>query len=207
MHHTEINQAILKGIKAAFYKFEDWTAGSWLIDYGCESVIQVQVASELANARPNPKYSICLEPWFQEILDLEEARAAGKGKWPKEISWNKRADIAVFNSRNRPIAVIEVKRKWVTKYCVEDLKRIAALIKHGGSQRSGQIRSGFLELYVHKKGKLKVVRTEITKLEDTIRAEWKNRFGLKYDVTHTSWEKPDGDDDYAHAAVSIRVHA
>ena len=196
MDNTVINRAVLKGIKVAFDNFESWTYGSWPTDYGVESVVQVHVASELAKARTNPRYPICLEPSFGEILDL--ARASGKGNKPKEISWSKRADIAVFNSRNRPLAVVEVKRKWVTKSCVEDLKRIAALVKHGGPTRGGSVRNGYLVFYIHRKGNLNKVRKAIKKLEESIQREWKNRFGLKYEVSNKTWRKPWDDDEYAH---------
>ncbi len=205
MDNAAINRAVLKGVKLAFDKFEEWTYGNWPTDYGVESVVQVHVASELVKARTNRKYPICLEPMFGEILD--SASASGKGNRPKEISWSKRVDIAIFNSRNRPIAVVEVKRKWETKYCIDDLKRIAALVKHGGPTRGGSVRNGFLVFYIHRKGNLKTVRNAIEKLEETIKNKWKNRFGLKYEVSSKAWRKPWDDDEYAHAAVSIRVHA
>ena len=200
-----LSLVVIKGIRSAFTQYKNWSNGMWLVDAGVENMMQIQIASELYKHLKKDRGYVWLESKFSDIGDM--SGATGSGNRPKEIEKSRRADICVFR-KDVPIAVVEVKRKWSTATCVNDLKRLAALIKHYGPSRGGSIESGYLAFYSYSKGTLLSVRKRIQKIESEIRdsSKYPNRFNFTIEVSHREWRDNSYEDEYAHSAIVIQLY-
>ena len=94
--------------------------------------------------------SLMIECPFPYIRKWSEAHPR-PGRPPKTLTGKKRADIVLFDSEDRPIWVVEVKRKWDRTQCFDDLKRIRALVLRYGPQNTGTLRGGFLAMMLAEK--------------------------------------------------------
>ena len=87
---------------------------------------------------------------FSYIYESSEAQRP-PGRPPTTLRGKKRADLVLFNGKDYPVCVIEVKRFWTQKKCFGDLRRIRELILGYGSQHDGSLNRGFLALMLAKK--------------------------------------------------------
>ncbi len=146
----QIVSAIFKGTRNANRKYEKWTDGWSLLDSGVESLIVCEIGDAL-NRLQNENESLLLEVHFNWIRDWSGAQT--RGRLPGAIRGGKRTDIALFNSKDQPVCVIEVKREWNKKTCMEDLDRIWEAISNFGFHQNGALRRGFLAVLVSGKAK------------------------------------------------------
>ena len=199
-----LSGVVIKGIRAAFNQYKKWSDGQWLVDAGVENMMQVQIASELWKHQKDKRGFVRLESKFSDIGMM--SGATGSGNRPKEIEQSRRADICIFKG-DSPIGIVEVKRKWTTASCVNDLKRLAALIKHYGPSRNGSIECGYLAFYSYSKGSLPSVRKRIRKIESEIKdpSRYPNRFNFTIEVSHQEWRDNLNNEEYAHSAIVIQL--
>ena len=118
-----LHSKILKGVQDANKKYEKWSKGHWLIDAGIEGHLVSTIARKLSGH-------------------------IGCGSLVMEVSFDGIfADIVLFDSKDRPICVIEVKRTWRPwneDNCIEDLERIRDLVIRYGEKGDGSLKRGFL---------------------------------------------------------------
>ena len=124
---TKITNALFRGVKEAFNAYLEWS-GYWLTDYGIENILQIYIARSCFKYGMPRNGTVRLEVSFKEIG--ENSGAVGKGGRPTEIDEKKRADLALFDHLDRPKSIIEVKRKWLSKGCIQDIQRLAALVTY-----------------------------------------------------------------------------
>ena len=199
----QVKTAIFKGIRDAFDRYKEWSGGDWITEQGVEGMAQVHIASAISKVRNSSASTVKLEVKFDELQDRSAAK--GSGNRPKEISKSYRADLAVFDRRKKPTSVIEIKRKWMKEGCVKDLKRLAAVIKHFGSDRSGSVKDGYLVFYTNAKGSISEVNNRVKKIETEIKEGWPNRFGFAYKVLKKTWRDSSRKEDNAHAGIIVHI--
>ena len=59
----------------------------------------------------------------------------------------RRVDIALSNKKGEPIHLIEVKLRWVKRYCKEDIDKLRDLLLSFGPRKGGSLKSGFLSIH------------------------------------------------------------
>ena len=107
--------AVLRGIAAANAKYERWSGGSWLTDYGVEGFMAAQIAEAIRNEQLKDE-SLLLEAPFEQIR-LWSGASRPRGRPREVLRGNRRADIAVFDWCGRTVYVVEAKRSWVRTGC------------------------------------------------------------------------------------------
>ena len=137
-----IGSAILEGVQEANKQYEKWSRGLWVTDSGIEGHVVSTIAEKLHGLIAG-KGSIEMEMPFGAI---QEWSGAGRPRGRPRFTMNprNRADIAILTKKWRPVCVIEVKRFWEEKKCLEDLERVRDLILRCGNQRNGSLKAGFL---------------------------------------------------------------
>lgn len=139
----EIIEAIHEGVFNAHKKYEEWSGGDWIGDFGVEGFLVSEISSEIRKFQEDGEY-LCLELLFKDIK--EWAGASKRGRPRKEVRSERRTDIALLNKQEAPIHAIEVKRQW-TKKCVEDINKLQSLVVSFSSRHEGPLKSGFLVTY------------------------------------------------------------
>ena len=134
MSRDSIVEAIHKGIYDANLEYEKLSRGAcWLNDSGCEGFMVAGIARALHEQRQGIHESLQLEMTFERIL----ASNAEDGR-------RRRVDVVLLNDGN-PMCVIEAKRYWEKKLCLDDLDRIRYLVEGG-------VPSGVLAVLVAQNG-------------------------------------------------------
>ena len=176
--------AVLRGIASANSKFEKWTKGSWVSDYGVEGFMVAHIAAALRREQDEGE-SLLLEAPFEEIR--EWSRAARRPGRPRQVlQGNRRADIALFDRRDRTVHVIEVKRGWNRQSCFRDVKRLMALLNVCARQRNGSLKHGFLALPIIEWAETwREVETKVKDKADSIEEEVQRKFGIEEPAVET----------------------
>ncbi len=173
----QIVSAIFEGTRNANKKYEKWTGGWSLLDSGVESLMVCEIGGAL-NRLQKGKERLLLEAQFDWIKDWTGAQT--RGRIPGAIRGSKRTDIALFNSKDQPVCVIEVKRKWNKKTCMEDLDRIWESISRFGFKKKGALRRGFLAVLVSGQAKDKTAaKRKAEGNREKIESMIRERFGEK----------------------------
>ena len=133
--------AALRGIASANARYEEWSKGSWVCDSGVEGFIVAHIAAELRKAQAKQE-SLLLEAPFDVIREWSGV-SRPRGRPRQVLRGRRRADIALFDRRDRTVHVIEVKRRWERRSCFRDIERLLALLDVCAKQRNGSLKSGF----------------------------------------------------------------
>ena len=167
MKRKDIIRAIQEGTLTANEEYLEWTGGCSIGDSGVEGHLASVIARKLR------KYQDVDESLFMEcpFSSIREWSGAGRppGRPPAVVSDSNRSDIVLFNKNRMPTCVIEVKRKWATKSCFKDLRRVNELVKRYSHQRNGSLRRGFLAVYLEKQ---QSVDDEIRKIQELVTKEF-----------------------------------
>lgn len=141
---------MLNAIKEANCLYENWSGGSWLSDYGAESFLVSNIARKaIKNIRcSNPGVYLTLEEPFATLPELTGANPK-IGRPPKVLQGNNRADIVLWQSNKKPYGAIEVKRKWTTSSCMNDIKRLQALMDYYSLEQGGCIKFCCFATFLH----------------------------------------------------------
>ena len=177
--------AVLRGIASANSKFEEWTKGSWVSDYGVEGFMVAHIAAALRREQ-DERESLLLEAPFDEIREWSLA-ARRPGRPRQVLQGNRRADIALFDRRDRTVHVIEVKRRWDRKCCFRDVERLLALLNVCARQSNGSLKHGFLALPIIEWAETwRDARARIQDKADSIEEEVQREFGIEEPTVKTS---------------------
>lgn len=208
--------AILDGIQKANIEYERWSRGWWIGDSGVEGHVVSVVARKLYRQIANG-HSLLMEVPFSDIQEWAEA-APTRGRRRRALNGGNRADTVIFNGNDRPIAVVEIKRRWSHRACFRDLTRLRDLIVAYGPRRQGTLRKGYLAFMVQQKETRRETAIErlhwkIEAISDTV-LEGFNAQGLELDCFRSSartyplrYRTRHDQDNWAHAAVCIRLSA
>ena len=156
---SQIIEAIQQGSLAANRRYEAWSRGLWVTDSGVEGLLVASIAEAL-HARQGADESLLLEAKFEDIESWAET-APIRGVRPESMGRSNRADIVIFNGRDRPTCVIEVKRTWVTDRCLGDLARLRDLVRRLGRWRAGPLKRGFLAMTLAEEGTATTARPHL----------------------------------------------
>ena len=137
-----VADSILRGISSANDKFEEWTDGAWISEYGVEALMVTCIAEEI-RGKQGVCESLLLEAPIDEVMERSGA-AKAPGPKKKVLRGKKRADIALFDERGRSIYIIEAKRRWARSVCFKDIEKLLAWTHAGGKAKNGTIKAGFL---------------------------------------------------------------
>lgn len=107
---SKVIAAIHEGVFNAHKKYEKWSGGEWIGDYGVEGFLVSEIASTIHQFQEDGEY-LYLELPFSDIKAWSGARKR-RVRPTKGIRMARRVDIALCNENNEPVYVIEVKRKW-----------------------------------------------------------------------------------------------
>ena len=110
------------------------------------------------------------------------------GRRPPRIGRHRRVDIVLCNRSRRPTGVIEVKRKWNARQCMDDVLRIQQLIRACSHVNGGSLRRGFLALMIVKKptstkSARERVREQQAKIEEAIGRVRRDEFNRAYSLS------------------------
>ena len=139
-----VEGAVLRGMASANARYEEWSGGSWVTDYGVEGFMVARIAAALRKEQDDGE-SLLVEAPFDEIRDCSQAKRK-RGRPRKVLQGSRRADIALFDRRGRSVHVIEVKRGWVRNRCFNDIERLLGLLDACARERHGSLKHGFLAL-------------------------------------------------------------
>ncbi len=171
-------RAVLQGMATANTKFEEWSQGSWVSDYGVEGLMVAYIAAALRRQQ-DQRESLLLEASFEEIQECSGA-ARRPGRPRAVMQGKRRADIALFDRRGRTVHVIEAKRKWERSRCFRDIERLLALLDACAKQKNGSLKHGFLALpIVEWADRPDEVRSKIQARARNIEADVRSNFGIE----------------------------
>ena len=179
-------KAVLRGMTTANSRFEEWSKGSWVCDYGVEGFMVAHIAAALRKEQDEGE-SLLLEATFKEIREYSGADRR-PGRPQKVFKDGNRADITLLNQRYRTVHVIEVKRSWDNKKrCFRDIERLLALLEACARQRSGSLKYGFLVLPIVESAKTRSevrskIRAKAKSIEKDVRTEFRKKFETKFRV-------------------------
>lgn len=178
-------KAVHRGITTANTRYEEWSKGSWVSDYGVEGFMVAHIAAALRKEQDEGE-SILLEATFKEIREYSGAqRRPGRPK--KAIKDRHRADITLLDRRYRTVRVIEVKRSWDKTTCFDDIKRLLALLEDCAQQKSGSLKYGFLALPIVETAKTRSelpdkIDAKVKKIKRDVRTEFQEEFETTFRV-------------------------
>ena len=161
----QIIEAIHDGARLANERYEAWTGGAWITDSGVEQMMVACIAETIHNSYHAPEKKDQREGWlameipFSGIKEWSQAKAR-QGRNPKILKDRHRADLVLFNKRNLPICVIEMKRQWSRRACLKDLDRLHVLVSRLSHRDGGSLRRGFLATTVVRQDKGRVSAEE-----------------------------------------------
>lgn len=182
---SKVIAAIHEGVFNAHKKYEKWSGGEWIGDYGVEGFLVSEIASTIHQFQEDGEH-LYLELPFSDIKARSGARKR-RGRPTKGIRMARRVDIALCNENNEPVYVIEVKRKWDNTQCEKDLQKLRDLVTNFDHVAGGSLESGFLAVYVQERHFENDLKEEMKWTEEYA----KNlRFpGAAVDFHKRSWEK------------------
>ena len=171
-------KGVLAGVATANTKFEEWSNGSWVDEYGVEGFMVAHIAAALRKEQGAGE-SLLLEATFDEIRECSGAtRQPGRPK--NVLQGSKRADIALFDRRGRTVHVVEVKRSWGRRSGFKDIERLRDLLKACAEQKNGSMKHGFLALPIVEWAETRrEVRAKVRSRASNIEQEVRSRFGLE----------------------------
>ena len=146
---AQIIEAIHAGTETANRNYEDWSNGAWVTDSGVEGLLAASIAQAVHECQTEDE-SLLMELSFGDIEALSGANAM-RGPRPVNFSVANRADIVLLNRVRKPICIIEVKRSWNRKHCLNDLDRVYNFVRRLSHSKSGSIQRGFLAFTIAKK--------------------------------------------------------
>lgn len=146
---AEIEGSIHGGILDANRRYANWSNGYLVKDFGVEGVIVACVAASV-HKKQTEKESLWIEVPFGDIISMARTEGHVRGRPPELLANQNRADIVLFNARDQPTTVIELKRFWSRQPCIVDLERIGGLVERYNHANGGTLRRGFLGLSVAK---------------------------------------------------------
>ena len=182
-------KAVLRGMLTANSRFEEWSKGSWVCDYGVEGFMVAHVAAALRKEQ-DKRESLLLEATFKEIREYSDTPRP-RGRPRKVLKDRNRADITLIDQRYRTVHVIEVKRIWAKKECFDDIERLLALLEACAGQGSGSMKYGFLALPIVESAKTRSeVGCKIQKkygdikeeVQTKVRTKFRKKFGTEFRV-------------------------
>ena len=146
---SEIEGSIHRGTMDANRMYANWSNGYLVRDSGVEGVVVACVAASVYK-KQTEKESLWIEVPFGDIVGMARTEGQVRGRPSKLLANQNRADIVLFNARDQPTTVIELKRFWSRKPCIVDLRRIGGLVERYNHTNGGTLRRGFLGLSVAK---------------------------------------------------------
>ena len=180
-------KAVHRGITTANTRYEEWSKGSWVSDYGVEGFMVAHIAAALRKEQDEGE-SLLLEAAFKEIREFSNTPRR-RGRQSEASKDSNRADITLFDRRDRTVHVIEVKRSWDynKKRCFHDIKRLLALLEACGRQRSGSLKFGFLALPIVESAETRSevrdkIRAKAQSIEKDVRTEFQEEFKKTFRV-------------------------
>ena len=208
--------AILDGIQRANIEYEKWSRGWWIGDSGVEGHVVSVVARKLYRQIAGG-HSLLMEVPFSDIREWAEA-APRRGRRRRALNGRNRADIVVVDGNDRPIAVIEIKRRWSRRGCFRDLTRLRDLIIEYGPHRQGSLKKGYLAFMVQQQETrhetaIERLNQRVEAISDTVLEEFNAR-GLELDCFCSNareyprrYQTRHDQGNWAHSAVCIRLSA
>ena len=178
-------KAVHRGTTTANSRFEEWSKGSWVSDYGIEGFMVAHIAAALRKKQDKGE-SLLLEATFKEIREYSGAdRRPGRPR--KVFKDGNRADITLLNQDGRTVRIIEVKRSWDKTTCFRDIRRLLALLEACARQRSGSLKYGFLALPIVETAKTRSevrdkIDAKVKKIKRDVRTEFQEEFEMKFRV-------------------------
>ena len=179
---------ILRGIASANSRFEEWSRGAWIPDYGIEGFMVAHIAAALRK-KQNASESLLIEAPFEEIRECSGA-SRSPGRRRKVLQGKRRADIALFDRQYRSVYVIEAKRKWDRSTCFRDIERLRALLDLCAKQKNGTLKAGFLCLPIVEWG---YTRTDVKQKVDRKMCRIREDVSESFCIGHPkmqSWQGP-----------------
>ena len=179
-------KAVHRGMTTANLRFEEWSKGSWVSDYGIEGFMVAHIAAALRKEQDKGE-SLLLEATFKEIREYSGAQRQ-PGRPQKVLKDRNRADITLLNQCYRTVRVIEVKRSWDNKKrCFRDIKRLLALLEACARQKSGSLKYGFLALPIVESAKTRSevrgkIQAKAKSIKRDVRTEFRKEFKTKFRV-------------------------
>ena len=179
-------KAVHRGITTANSRFEEWSKGSWVSDYGVEGFMVAHIAAALRKEQDEGE-SLLLEAAFKEIREYSGTDRR-PGRPQKILKDRNRADITLLNQGDRTVHVIEVKRSWDNKKrCFRDIERLLALLEACARQKSGSLKYGFLALPIVESAKTRSevrgkIKAKAKSIEKEVRMEFQEEFETKFRV-------------------------
>ena len=147
LRKKEIVKAIHSGVFHAHKQFEWLSGGAWMADRGLPGIEGFAVSHifrSIGTLMSDGETPI-LELPFNYIKWWTEADA--RGRPPKGSTPGRRVDIAIFNTKGRPIHIVEVKLKWAKDTGPADIEKLKLLMSSFGPRRNGTLKSAFLSVY------------------------------------------------------------
>lgn len=158
LKRKQVVAAVHKGMAKAARRFQRWTGGEALADWGVESLLTAYCAEEVAAAagREGARFRIFVEQPFGGLLAWSE-RKHGVGRPHRRAvdmveRPTRRVDLVIRNAMGAPRAVIELKRDANLRGLEHDAKRLADFVQFAGRDHNGSIRWGILGVLVHARG-------------------------------------------------------
>ena len=184
-------KAVLSGMTTANSKFERWSKGSWVGDYGVEGFMVAHIAAALRKEQDECE-RLLLEATFKEIIQKALNTPHPPGSPRKALKDRDRADITLFDQDDRTVHVIEVKRKWEKPKCLRDIKRLLALLDACAKQRSGSLKYGFLALPIVESATTRPevrgkIRAKARRIEKEVRTEALGNFRAEFCLGGMRW--------------------
>lgn len=130
----QIEEAVVQGIQCAQKKYLEWSNGDSLY-YAPEYFITMNIAEQIIGLE-GPKF-VTLE--YNAKYTLEDAGALGRGRLSNDLRANGRVDIVVWYGKEKPRAVIEIKKfAYDTQNYEKDIHRIKKMLQHNHLKSSLQ---------------------------------------------------------------------
>jgi len=115
----------------------EWSNGYWIC-YAPESFIQYKIAQSLF--KWDKKIFVTLEDTVRDILNFSHSDCRGR---PPRSNASGRVDIIVWNKKEEPLYLIEVKKfSYINNVIDADVKRLKQLVK-----KENSIHDGFVAVY------------------------------------------------------------
>lgn len=199
MKRKDVIRAIQKGTLTANEEYLEWTGGWSIGDSGVEGHLVSVIARQLREYQDDDE-SLLMECPFVCIREWSEA-SRPRGRPRRVVKDTNRADIVLFNTKEKPICVIEVKRRWTTGPCLQDLERVNELVKRCSHLRNGTLRRGFLAVYLEHEqsvdGEQRRIENLVSEKFDDEKTSFRFHVAKRHDDGNT-WE---------FACLCIEIHA
>ena len=177
MRGSNVVKALLRGVMRANAKYERWSNGLWLTDSGVEGLLVASLSEELSKILAKGE-SLLIEVGFEHIQEWSEA-ARPRGRPPRVLTGQRRADIVLLDRRDRPTYVVEAKRYWSRRRGFRDIRRLRALLRTCGQENGGSLQGGLLVLFLSSEARTRrEARRDIQDQVERIQREVQEEFAL-----------------------------